>query len=33
MAFATETDLRYPIGKFERPETLTDSQRRASIRR
>jgi len=31
MAFATETDLRYPIGKFERPESLTDDQRRASI--
>ena len=26
-----ETDLRYPIGKFERPETVTDSQRRAFI--
>ena len=31
MAFATETDLRYPIGKFERPESLTDSLRRAFI--
>ena len=31
MAFATETDLRYPIGKYERPESLTDDQRRASI--
>ena len=31
MAFATETDLRYPIGKFERPESLTDDQRRAYI--
>src|SRR5271154_6639843 len=26
-----EPDLRYPIGKFERPETITDSQRRALI--
>ncbi|MGH9745874.1 MAG: YfiT family bacillithiol transferase [Candidatus Acidiferrales bacterium] len=32
MAFATETDLRYPIGKFERPESLTADQRRAAIR-
>jgi uncharacterized damage-inducible protein DinB len=31
MAFATETDLRYPIGKFQRPEGLTDDQRRAAI--
>jgi hypothetical protein len=31
MAFATETDLRYPIGKFERPTSLTDEQRRSSI--
>lgn len=26
-----EADLRYPIGKFERPETITDSQCRAFI--
>jgi hypothetical protein len=26
-----ERDLRYPIGKFERPETITESQRRAFI--
>jgi hypothetical protein len=26
-----EADLRYPIGKFERPENLTDVQRRALI--
>ncbi len=26
-----EPDLRYPIGKFERPQTITDSQRRAFI--
>ena len=31
MAFATEADLRYPIGKFERPERLTESERRAAI--
>lgn len=31
MAFATETDLRYPIGKFQRPESFTDDQRRAAI--
>ena len=31
MAFATETDLRYPIGKFQRPESTSDDQRRASI--
>ena len=31
MAFVTETDLRYPIGKFERPASLTDDQRRAYI--
>ena len=26
-----DQDLRYPIGKFERPETITESQRRAFI--
>jgi uncharacterized damage-inducible protein DinB len=26
-----EPDLRYPIGKFERPEAITESQRRALI--
>jgi hypothetical protein len=26
-----EPDLRYPIGKFERPETITELQRRAFI--
>lgn len=26
-----ETNLQYPIGKFERPETLSEEQRRASI--
>jgi hypothetical protein len=26
-----DTDLRYPIGKFERPETITELQRRAFI--
>jgi uncharacterized damage-inducible protein DinB len=26
-----EPDLRYPIGKFERPETITESQRRDFI--
>ena|ERR1700690_321532 len=31
MAFATEADLRYPIGKFERPASLTDAERRAAI--
>jgi hypothetical protein len=32
MAFLTETDLRYPIGKFQRPEnSLTDDQRHAAI--
>jgi hypothetical protein len=31
MAFATEADLRYPIGKFERVDTLTDDQRRERI--
>lgn len=31
MAFATETDLRYPVGKWERPHTLTDEQRLAFI--
>jgi hypothetical protein len=27
----TETDLRYPIGKFQRPEALSDEQRRGCI--
>src|SRR5580704_16856167 len=27
MAFATETDLRYPVGKWERPGALADEQR------
>ena len=31
MAFATETDLRYPIGKFQRPDNFTEDQRRAAI--
>jgi len=31
MAFATETDLRYPVGKFQRPDNLTDDQLRAAI--
>jgi hypothetical protein len=31
MAFATETDPRYPVGKWERPHTLTDEQRLAFI--
>jgi uncharacterized damage-inducible protein DinB len=26
-----EPDLRYPIGNFERPETITESQRRAFV--
>src|SRR5215472_14569774 len=31
MAFATETDLRYPIGKFEPVSNLTADQRAAFI--
>jgi hypothetical protein len=32
MAFATETDLRYPIGKFLRPDgSLTGDERRAFV--
>ena len=31
MAFATETDLRYPVGKWDRPHTFTDEQRLAFI--
>jgi hypothetical protein len=31
MAFATETDLRYPVGKWERPENLTDAERASGI--
>ena len=33
MAFATETDLRYPIGKFERVEASPTTSAALSLRR